>query len=255
MSEQAKRINACVGALPMLEQEQLESHYAVADVEGETRHELARDACLQGAEAVVGLRREEISSYTIYTPIIIYTGTAVSRQRRKWPVATTRQPSDASGSPSPAAPIGPMRKLSDLRRGAEVRVRAPDIFRGKRTGELLAIYNSQIEVRIGRSRTKIPLFAIESLETKRVPIFGLTTTLSAGIGSIAGSLIGFFVAPWLSRRTTCSGISCEDPDPGSSARFGAVTGSILGLVAGMAVGKRLREDHWEPVALPALDGP
>ncbi|MEE8408264.1 MAG: hypothetical protein V3T05_01540, partial [Myxococcota bacterium] len=84
-SEQAKRINACVESLPMLEQDRLEEYRSVANVQGESPDELARLACMQGAEAVVGLRREELSNYTIYTPLIVYTGTAVRRMRVRRP--------------------------------------------------------------------------------------------------------------------------------------------------------------------------
>lgn len=270
MSEQAKRINACVKALPVLEQESLQDHRAVANVEGESPDELTRNACEQGAEAVVAYRREELTNYTIYTPMVVYTGTAVRRGRVPRPVEPKRRVPrsitglvaaglDAAANSDPPAtsskPIRATRSMSDLKRGAEVRVRAPDIFNGRRTGELLAVYSSQIEVRIGRSRTKIPLVAIETLELKHASAFNLTTSLSAGIGAVAGSLIGFIVAPLFSSRVACSGPNCDNQGSGSAARFGAVTGSILGLVAGMAIGNRLRSDQWESVALPALSGP
>ncbi|MEE8410400.1 MAG: hypothetical protein V3T05_12395, partial [Myxococcota bacterium] len=172
--------------------------------------------------------------------------------------ATTQQQPGATAVPASkdaSATSGTLRKLADVRRGAVVRLRAPDLFAGRLSGEVLAVYPDQIEVRLGRRRRKIPFDAIESMDLKRRSAFGSATALWGGAGSVFGAVIGFFVAPWISDSVACSGTGCDDRRSGSSARLGSVTGSILGLVAGMAVGHRLLDDTWDPVDLPAIAGP
>ncbi len=132
-------------------------------------------------------------------------------------------------------------------RGDRIRIRQMDGT--VLTGTLAALSPETIQLSVGSDDVaEVPVARIEVLETSlgQRSNYPKYIGITVAVTSIVGAIIG---ASW----EPCSGSGfCIGPDSrGGGIALGAAGGAIIGLPLGWIVGSMIREERWNPVALPA----
>jgi hypothetical protein len=140
-------------------------------------------------------------------------------------------------------------QLSELRPGADVRIRAPGVLTGEVECTILARDRDTLRVaRPGSAPIVVPLASITSAAVHR----GRTRGAGAGKGAKWGAGVGLGLGLFNIGFSDCSGTHCETSD--NVAGVAAFT--AIGAGVGALVGTVVRAERWERVELPPrVDGP